>query len=392
MWRDGSWATQYLRSFGATIPGGTSEVQRNIIAERVLGLPARRPKFGPTPATVTPMEPRVGIVVVAYNAASTLAKVLDRIPPAFVPRISDVLVCDDASDDSTFLVGLGYQQTSELPLTIIRQERNLGYGGNQKAAYRWAIEHGLDIVVLLHGDGQYAPEELPNIVAPIVDGECDAVLGSRMMEKGAARRGGMPLYKFVGNRILTTFQNAVMGTDLTEWHSGYRAYRVAALREIPFEQNHDGFDFDTQIIIQLVEAGKRIVEIPIPTYYGDEICYVNGIGYARDVVSDVVRYRMHKIGFGSGDTAFASRDYEVKEGELSSHEQILAWVAPRPAGPHPRSRLCGRSARRGAPQARPSRHRCRRAKRPTVCAIASTRSCSPISTKASATWSTGSTT
>ncbi len=226
------------------------------------------------------MQPRIGIVVVAYNAASTLAKVLDRIPPEFVPRISDVLVSDDASDDSTFLVGLGYQQLSELPLTVIRQERNLGYGGNQKAAYRWAIEHGLDVVVLVHGDGQYAPEELPNIVAPIVDGECDAVLGSRMMEKGDARRGGMPLYKFVGNRILTTFQNTVMGTDLTEWHSGYRAYRVAALAEIPFEQNHDGFDFDTQIIIQLVESGKRIVEVPIPTYYGDEICYVNGMGYA----------------------------------------------------------------------------------------------------------------
>ncbi|MET1001560.1 MAG: bifunctional glycosyltransferase/class I SAM-dependent methyltransferase [Acidimicrobiia bacterium] len=276
------------------------------------------------------MQPRIGIVVVAYNAASTLATVLDRIPPEFAPRISAVLVSDDASDDSTFLVGLGYQQLSELPLTVIRQERNLGYGGNQKAAYRWAIEHGLDVVVLLHGDGQYAPEELPNIVAPIVDGECDAVLGSRMMEKGDARRGGMPLYKFVGNRILTTFQNTVMGTDLTEWHSGYRAYRVAALAEIPFEQNHDGFDFDTQIIIQLVESGKRIVEVPIPTYYGDEICYVNGMGYARDVVTDVVRYRMHKIGFGSGDTTFASRDYEVKEGELSSHEQIVAWVAPRP--------------------------------------------------------------
>ena len=110
--------------------------------------------------------------------------------------------------------------------------------------------------MLLHGDGQYAPEELPSIVAPLVDGECDAVLGSRMMDKGGARRGGMPMYKFVGNRILTTFQNTVMGTILSEWHSGYRAYRVAALREIPFEQNHDGFDFDTQIIIQLVEPGS----------------------------------------------------------------------------------------------------------------------------------------
>jgi 2-polyprenyl-3-methyl-5-hydroxy-6-metoxy-1,4-benzoquinol methylase len=284
------------------------------------------------PGVAPNIGPRIGIVIVAYNAASTLERVLDRIPDWFAPQIAGVLVSDDASQDSTFLVGLGYQQLSDLPLTVIRQHENLGYGGNQKAAYRWAIEHDLDIVVLLHGDGQYAPEELPNIVKPLVDGECDAVLGSRMMEKGAARRGGMPLYKFVGNRVLTKYQNTVMGTDLTEWHSGYRAYRVGALREIPFERNHDGFDFDTQIIIQLVEAGKRIVEIPIPTYYGDEICYVNGVGYARDVATAVTRYRMHKIGFGSGDTAFASPDYEVKEGELSSHHTLRDWVAARPAG------------------------------------------------------------
>jgi glycosyltransferase involved in cell wall biosynthesis len=273
---------------------------------------------------------RIGIVVVAYNAASTLAKVLDRIPGEFASQIAAVLVSDDASDDATFLVGLGYQQLSDLPLTVIRQEHNLGYGGNQKASYEWAIEHDLDIVVLLHGDGQYAPEELPRIVQPLLDGECDAVLGSRMLEKGAARRGGMPLYKFVGNRILTTYQNAVMGTQLSEWHSGYRAYRVRALQEIPFADNSDGFDFDTQIIIQLIEAGKRIVEIPIPTYYGDEICYVEGLSYARDVTKAVTRYRMHKIGFGSGHDAFASQDYEVKEGELSSHRALLDWVATRP--------------------------------------------------------------
>ena len=270
---------------------------------------------------------RIGIIVVAYNAASTLAQVLDRIPADFVPQISDVLVCDDASGDATFLVGLGYQQVSSLPLTVIRRERNLGYGGNQKAAYAWAIEHGLDIVVLLHGDGQYAPEHLPKMVAPLLAGECDAVLGSRMMEKGAARRGGMPLYKFVGNRVLTTVQNAVVGAELSEWHSGYRAYSVAALRDIPFRDNHDGFDFDTQIIIELIEAGKRIVEIPIPTYYGDEICYVDGIGYARDVVIDSLRYRAHKIGLGSGDAAFASRDYELKESHISSHHQIVQWLA-----------------------------------------------------------------
>lgn len=273
---------------------------------------------------------RVGVLVVAYNAAATLAKVLDRIPRGFVPHVSKVLVNDDYSQDSTYLVGLGYQKTTpDLPLEIIRQPRNLGYGGNQKAGYRWAMEHDLDIVVLLHGDGQYAPELLPDIVGPLERGEADAVFGSRMMIDGAARQGGMPLYKYVGNRILTTVENAMASTSLTEWHSGYRAYSVDALRDLPLEQTSDGFDFDTQIILQLLEAGKRIAEIPIPTYYGDEICYVQGMKYAKDVTRAVLRYRMHKMGFGTGETAFATQHYEFKHGEATSHGRILEWLSRR---------------------------------------------------------------
>jgi glycosyltransferase involved in cell wall biosynthesis len=273
---------------------------------------------------------KIGVLVVAYNAASTLAGVLDRIPPELSPRIHEVLVGDDHSQDSTYLVGMGYRSVTDLPLTVVRHDENLGYGGNQKWGYRWAIDQGWDIVVLLHGDGQYAPELLEQIVAPIERGEADAVLGSRTMERGAARRGGMPAYKYVGNRILTHLQNRVVGTDLSEWHSGYRAYDVAALASIPFERNDDGFNFDTQIIIQLHEAGKRIVEVPIPTYYGDEICYVNGIGYARDVTRDVVRYRAHKMGLGTGALAFASQAYDLKEDEGSSHDRILRLLARRP--------------------------------------------------------------
>lgn len=274
---------------------------------------------------------RIGILVVAYNAAGTLAQVLDRIPREFVPRVCDILVSDDSSGDSTYLVGLGYQQTtSELPLTIVRQPRNLGYGGNQKFGYQWAMDRGLDVVVLLHGDGQYAPEILSKLVEPLELEKCDAVFGSRMLEAGAARRGGMPLYKYVGNRILTSTQNALAGAELSEWHSGYRAYSVEALRAIPFERNSDGFDFDTQIILQLLEAGKRIEEVPIPTYYGDEICYVNGLRYAGDVFRHSLRYRLHKMGFGSGDTAFAGDGYELKSSDDSSHGRILAWLANRP--------------------------------------------------------------
>ena len=162
----------------------------------------------------------------------------------------------------------------------MRQRRNLGYGGNQKFGYRWLAEHGCDIAVLLHGDGQYAPEVLPEILAPLVEGRADVVLGSRMLVPGGARGGGMPLYKYVGNKILTRFQNRVSGLVLSEWHSGYRAFSLDALARIPFEENSDGFDFDTEVLLQLLDSGARIVEVPIPTYYGDEICRVNGLAYA----------------------------------------------------------------------------------------------------------------
>lgn len=273
---------------------------------------------------------RVGVLVVAYNAASTLREVLDRLPPKFRGRVAEVLVCDDASQDTTYDVGLEYQVQGDLPLTVIRHPRNLGYGGNQKSGYRWAIDHGLDIIVLLHGDGQYAPEVIEDLIEPIENGLADAVLGSRMMLPGSARLGGMPLYKYVGNRILTRFSNSMAGMQLNEWHSGYRAYRIDALTDIPFESNSDGFDFDTEIILQLHEAGKEIVEVPIPTYYGNEICRVNGLRYAKDVAADAARYRLHKMGFGSGELAFSDDNtYELKLTDLSSHGQLVDWLTKR---------------------------------------------------------------
>ena len=273
---------------------------------------------------------KIGVLVVAYNAASTLAKVLDRIPTEIRPDIEEVIVSDDHSQDSTYLVGLGYQQQSDLPITLIRQPINLGYGGNQKAGYKLAIEHGLDIVVMLHGDGQYAPESLPEILAPLLNEEADAVFGSRTMVKGAARKGGMPLYKFAGNRILSRFENAALGTNLSEFHSGYRAYSVAALKQLPFEKNSNGFNFDTQIIIQMHDAGMRIAEVPIPTYYGDEICYVDGMGYAADVTKDVITYRLQKAGFGDGSRIALSEEYQLKPSDDSSHGRISKLLQCRP--------------------------------------------------------------
>ena len=235
---------------------------------------------------------KIGILIVAYNAQETLTKVLDRIPSDFVKQIDAILVCDDASTDDTHKVGLSYQSKSQLPLTIVRHEINLGYGGNQKTGYQWALEKNLDLVVLLHGDGQYAPEYLPQMVEPIMSGRADVVFGSRMITQGGARQGGMPLYKFVGNKILTTLQNRLAKVSLTEWHSGYRAYSVAALRKINFLKNSDYFDFDSQIILQMIGARQRIVEIEIPTFYGDEISRVNGIKYGIKILIHTLKFRL----------------------------------------------------------------------------------------------------
>jgi 2-polyprenyl-3-methyl-5-hydroxy-6-metoxy-1,4-benzoquinol methylase len=280
-------------------------------------------------------DARVGVLVVAYNAETTLAQTLARLPRSFTLSADHLLIADDASQDDTYQIGLRFQAGSRLPMSVVSRESNLGYGGNQKAGYAWAIEHGLDVVVLLHADGQYAPEYIESLVEPLVEGEADAVFGSRMMKPGAALRGGMPLYKYVGNRILSTAQNRLTGLELSEWHSGYRAYRVQTLKELPLESYSDDFDFDTEIILGLLARRKRIKEVPIPTYYGDEICRVNGMAYARDVMLDVVRFRVRAMGFGHSmvESATASEvSYPVKPSAHSSHGVLLAWTGDRPTG------------------------------------------------------------
>jgi glycosyltransferase involved in cell wall biosynthesis/SAM-dependent methyltransferase len=268
---------------------------------------------------------RIGILVVAYNAVSTLVEVLDRIPASLRESIDVVLVSDDHSTDETYQAALEYQRTHDVfSLAVVRQPRNLGYGGNQKFGYRRLAEYGCDVAVLLHGDGQYAPEALPELVAPLLERRADVVLGSRMLVRGGALGGGMPLYKYVGNKILTRFQNRVSGLALSEWHSGYRAFSLDALARIPFEENSDGFDFDTEVLLQLYDSGARIVEVPIPTYYGDEICRVNGLAYARDVSLDVVRFRLARLGFGASHLARWSSAYEWKDAPDASHRVALS--------------------------------------------------------------------
>ncbi len=274
--------------------------------------------------------PRIAIFVVAYNAVSTLAKTLDRIPAHVWDRIEEVYVFDDSSPDDTYLVGVGYKAARGVEkLNIYRNPTNRGYGGNQKLGYDYAIQKGYDIVVLLHGDGQYAPEVLDKLLGPLERGEADAVFGSRMLIPGGARHGGMPLYKFVGNKILTTFENRMLGMRLSECHSGYRAYRWAALKEIPYQLCSDDFHFDTEIIIQLHAKGFRIAERPIPTFYGNEICYVNGMQYAYHVVKSTLEYCLHQSGLRYVEKFdVAPPRYPFKTGRWSSHQQLLRLVPP----------------------------------------------------------------
>jgi len=280
-------------------------------------------------------QPRLMVFVIAYYAEDTLRRVLERIPRSiFRDYDCEVLVVDDASGDRTAEIGREYRRAHpEIAMTVLRNQYNQGYGGNQKVGYAFAIREGFDFVAMIHGDGQYAPEELPALVAPLRDGQADAVFGSRMMSGFSALKGGMPLYKYVGNRVLTWTQNLLLGTSFTEFHSGYRVYSVAALQKIAYRLNSNLFHFDTEIIIQLINAGQRIVELPIPTYYGDEICRVNGMKYAKDVMLATLRNVAHRSGLlhqrrfepvGAQDNTY----YDLKLGYPSSHQFALDAIAP----------------------------------------------------------------
>ena len=272
----------------------------------------------------------IGIVIVAFNAEATISQVLARIPTDFAVQVKAIIICDDASEDSTYARAMECKEEfPHLPIHVRRQPTNRGYGGNQKTGYEWAGELGMDVVVLLHADAQYSPDELPHLVQPILAGEADAVLGSRMLPKGGARRGGMPLYKFAGNKILSRSQNALAGTTLSEWHSGYRAYSMSALERLDIRSNSNGFDFDTQIILQLLASGARVSEVPITTYYGDEISHVNGTTYAFQVIRETVRFRFNKMGLGTGRYAPTRNTYPLKDFPDSSHTAILQLLSAR---------------------------------------------------------------
>ncbi len=238
---------------------------------------------------------KIAIFIPAYNAAKTLPIVLDRIPESLKKEVEEIFVIDDASQDNTHLIGVGYKHETGLRnLKVYHNTQNKGYGGNQKYAYQYAIDKGFDIVVMLHGDAQYAPELIPMLLEPFEKERADMVFGSRM--RGNPLKGGMPLDKYIGNKILTRIENKVLGLNLSEYHSGFRLYSCRALKQIPFHLCSDDFHFDTEILIQFKLAGLKIRERPIPTYYGDEKSHVSKLKYGINILKSLYQYYLHVKG------------------------------------------------------------------------------------------------
>ncbi len=233
---------------------------------------------------------RVVIVMPAYNAAKTLEDTFKAIPKGYY---DEVVVVDDHSRDDTV------ERAESLHLKAIRHPHNVGYGGNQKTCYMEALRDGAEIVVMLHPDGQYDPAIIPEMIRPIQQGRADIVLGSRMMIPGGAARGGMPLWKRIANRFLTTAENLAMGRRFSECHTGYRAYSRKFLETVPFLRNSNNFVFDTEVIFQAVQFDLPVVEVPISTRYFSEassVGFSTGVVYGLGTLMTALRFRLHRWG------------------------------------------------------------------------------------------------
>lgn len=240
---------------------------------------------------------KIIVLMPAYNAEKNIKKVFLRIPSDFLPKIFEFLVINDGSGDNTLKV-LEELKKDYNNLNIINKEKNEGYAKAQKTGFKIALEHGADIVILLHADGQYAPEEMSKLVQPLIDNDADIVQGSRMLG-GNALKGGMPLYKYVANVVLSKLENLCFGMKLGEYHSGYMLYSKKALQTIPFDKLSDTFHIDGEMLFVGNDYGLRIKEIGIPTCYTEEKSNLKPIKYGFDVLNIMLRYKLGKYNFKS---------------------------------------------------------------------------------------------
>lgn len=276
------------------------------------------------------IPPKVLIYIVCYNAQNYIYDVLKRVPLHYRndPNVR-VLISDDCSSDNTIEVALS--AAKELGYTnyeIFKTKVNQGYGGNQKIGYSYACNNNFDYVVLLHGDGQYAPEELDKFFQLFKEGP-DIILGSRMLNKKDALKGRMPPIRFISNIILTRMQNFLAKTNLSEFHTGYRAYSVKFLKEVPFELDSNGFDFDTDILLQAKFLQKNIREFAIPTFYGREKSNVNLIKYGLDIIRTTLKFKLQQMGIGCSLKFRGSKQLIYKDKfdfPFTSHYHLLKII------------------------------------------------------------------
>ncbi len=239
------------------------------------------------------MKARIIVVMPAYNAEKTIAKTVQDIPPGIV---DEIIVVDDASRDNTAAMA------RELGLQVHVHEKNLGYGGNQKTCYRQALDQGADIVVMVHPDYQYDSRLIPYMIKPLAEGLYDVMLGSRIRTRAEALAGGMPLYKYVSNRALTLIENVFFGQNLSEFHTGFRAYTRKVLETIPWQNNSDNFVFDTEFLAEAVYFGFRLGETPVPARYFKEassINFLNSTIYGLSTLAVVGKFVLQKLHLGN---------------------------------------------------------------------------------------------
>ncbi len=232
------------------------------------------------------------VVMPAYNAGKTIEDVFSRLPEDAVEEIEEYIIIDDGSTDDT---REKIQKLSKkFNIKLLVHEKNRGYGAAQKTGYDQALKEGADLAVLLHSDGQYAPELIKEMMAPIVEGKADIVGGSRMLG-GKALEGGMPLIRYYGNIFLCKLENLIFRLDLKTYHSGYKSYSKKALESIPYNKYSDSFYFDSEMLVGSKRGKLAVAEIPIPTRYAEEVSYLNPVTYGLGVLGVILRYLLGRI-------------------------------------------------------------------------------------------------
>ena len=236
------------------------------------------------------IKKKILIFIPAYNVEKEIFFVIQKIPKEIFNKNSiKILIVNEFSSDNTAKEIEKILEKFKYSFEVYNSKSNLGYGGVQKYAFQYAIDNSFEYAIMLHGDGQYTPEVLPDFIEKFQDESLDAIFGSRMMSYKSALKGGMPFYKFLGNIGLTFIQNLILNSKISEFHSGYRSFKVEALKKINFRDKANKYHFDTEIIIELLKNKLKILEIYIPTYYGNEVSHLKSIPYGLNVLFTTIK-------------------------------------------------------------------------------------------------------